>query len=50
MYVEMTQKLEINLMGMSWEEALALKTMIEGSGQREHRMFKGYLKQLNLLL
>ena len=48
MYVEMTKDLEVNLMGMSWEEAVALKTMIEGSGLRERRIFNGVLQQLNL--
>lgn len=32
MYVEMTKDLEVNLMGMSWEEAIALLRMIEGAG------------------
>ena len=27
-----TKDLEVNLMGMSWEEAIALKTVIEGAG------------------
>ena len=37
MYVEMTKDLEVNLMGMSWEEAVALLRMIEGAGLQERR-------------
>lgn len=46
MYVEMDSNLEVNLMGMSWEEAVALKVMIEGAGLQERRMFNGVLQQL----
>lgn len=46
MYVEMTKDLEVNLMGMTWEEAVALQHMIEGAGLKEHRMFNGVLQQL----
>ncbi len=46
MYVEMTKDLEVNLMGMSWEEAVALQQMIEGAGLKERRMFNGVLQQL----
>lgn len=46
MYVEMTKDLEVNLMGMSWEEAIALQRMIEGAGLQERRMFNGVLQQL----
>lgn len=46
MYVEMTKDLDVNLMGMSWEEAVALQRMIEGAGLQERRMFNGVLQQL----
>ena len=46
MYVEMTKDLEVNLMGMSWEEAIALHNMIEGAGLRERRLFNDVLQQL----
>ena len=46
MYVEMTKDLDVNLMGMSWEEAVALQQMIEGAGLQERRMFNGVLQQL----
>ena len=46
MYVEMTRELEVNLMGMSIEEALALKAMIEGAGLEERRTFNDVLRQL----
>lgn len=46
MYVEMTRDLEVNLMGMSWEEAVALQRMIEGAGLEERRTFNGVLRQL----
>lgn len=46
MYVEMTRDLEVNLMGMSCEEAVALKNMIEGAGLEERRTFNGVLCQL----
>lgn len=47
MYVEMTKDLEVNLMGMSWEEAVALKEMIEGAALEHRRTFNGVLRQLN---
>jgi hypothetical protein len=47
MYVEMTRDYEVNLMGMTWEEAVQLKTMIEGAGLEERRTFNGVLRQLN---
>lgn len=47
MYVEMDKNLEVNLMGMSWEEAVALKVMIEGASLEERRIFNGVLRQLN---
>lgn len=46
MYVEMTKDFEVNLMGMTWEEAVQLKNMIEGAGLNERRTFNGVLKQL----
>jgi hypothetical protein len=46
MYVEMTKDIEVNLMGMTWEEAVALLNMIEGAGLQERRMFNGVLQQL----
>ena len=46
MYVEMTKDLEVNLMGMSWGEAVALLRMIEGAGLQERRMFNDVLHQL----
>ena len=46
MYVEMTKDLEVNLMGMSCKEAVALIQMIEGAGLQERRMFNGVLQQL----
>lgn len=46
MYVEMTRDYEVNLMGMTWEEAVQLKTMIEGAGLEERRTFNGVLRQL----
>ena len=46
MYVEMTKDLEVNLMGMSLEEAVALLRMIEGAGLQERRIFNGVLQQL----
>ena len=49
MYVEKTKDLEVNLMGMSWEEAIALKTVIEGAGFHERHMFNRVLHQLNSL-
>ena len=42
----MTRGLEVNLMGMSIDEAVALKSMIEGAGLQERRMFNGVLQQL----
>ena len=46
MYVEMTRDFEVNLMGMSFEEAAVLKDMIEGAGLKERRTFNGVLQQL----
>ena len=46
MYVEITKDLEVNLMGMSWEEAVALQHLIEGAGLGERRLFYGVLQQL----
>lgn len=46
MYVEMTKNLKVNLMGMSWEEAVALQRIIEDSGLCERRIFNGVLQQL----
>lgn len=46
MYVEMTRDLELNLMGMSWEEAVSLVNMIENAGLEERRTFNGVLQQL----
>lgn len=46
MYVEMTKDLEVNLMAMTWEEAVALQQMIEGAGLEQRRMFNGVLRQL----
>lgn len=46
MYVEMTRDLEVNLMGMSFEEAVALKRMIEGAAAAARRTFNGVLQQL----
>lgn len=46
MYLEMTKDLEVNLMGMTWEEAVQLMTMIEGAVLEERRTFNGVLRQL----
>lgn len=46
MYVEKTKDLEVNLMGMSWEEAVQLQTMIEGAGLEQRRTFNDVLRQL----
>ena len=46
MYVEITKDLEVNLMAMTWEEAVALQQMIEGAGLEQRRMFNGVLRQL----
>ena len=46
MYVEMTKDLEVNLMAMTWEEAVGLQQMIEGAGLEQRRMFNGVLRQL----
>lgn len=46
MYVEMTRQLEVNLMAMTWEEAVGLAEMIRGAGLQERRMFNGVLRQL----
>ena len=48
MYVEVTRGLEVNLMGMSIEEACALAAMIENAGTKERRIFNQVLKQLRL--
>ena len=46
MYVEMTKDHEVNLMGMSIEEAVALQQMIEWACLPERRVFNGVLQQL----
>lgn len=46
MYVEMTKDLEVNLMAMTWEEAVALQQMIEGAALEQRRRFNGVLQQL----
>lgn len=46
MYVEMTKDLEVNLMAMTMEEAVALQQMIEGAALEQRRMFNGILRQL----
>ena len=46
MYVEMTRDLEVNLMGMTMEEAVGLQRMIEGAPLPERRMFGAVLRQL----
>ena len=46
MYVDVTRDHEVNLMGMSWEEAVALQHMIEGAGLPERRTFNHVLRQL----
>lgn len=46
MYVELTKDLEVNLMGMTVEEAVILKEMIEGAGLIGRRTFNGVLHQL----
>lgn len=46
MYVEMTRDLEVNLMGMTWEEAVDLQHMIEGAGLEQRRTFSRVLQQL----
>lgn len=46
MYVEMTRDYEVNLMGMTMEEACSLQAMIEGAGLQERRTFNGVLQQL----
>lgn len=48
MYVEVTRELEVNLMGMSIEEACALAAMIENAGTKERSIFNRVLKQLHL--
>lgn len=50
MYVEVTRGFEVNLMGMSIEEACALAAMIENAGTKERRIFNQVLKQLRLPL
>ena len=46
MYVEMTRGLEVNLMGMTIEEAVSLKNMIESAGLKERRTFNDVLRQV----
>ena len=46
MYVEMTRDLEVNLMGMTMEEAVGLQRMIECAPLPERRMFCDVLRQL----
>ena len=48
MYVEITRRLEVNLMGMTIEEAVSLKNMIESAGLEERRTFNDVLRQLKL--
>ena len=48
MKVEITRNLEVNLMGMSFEEAVALQTMIERAGLEHRRVFNDVLRQLKL--
>lgn len=46
MYVEISRNLEVNLMEMTFEEAVALKRMIEGASLEERRTFNRVLQQL----
>ena len=46
MYVEITRNLEVNLMETTFEEAVALKRMIEGASLEERRKFNRVLQQL----
>lgn len=46
MYVELTKDLEVNLMGMTIDEATGLQKMIEGASLPERRVFNGVLQQL----
>lgn len=48
MKVEITRNLEVNLLGMSFEEATALQTMIEQAGLEQRRVFNDVLRQLKL--
>ncbi len=48
MKVKITRNLEVNLMGMSFEEATALQTMIERAGLEQRRVFHDVLRQLKL--
>lgn len=48
MKVEITRNLEENLLGMSFEEATALQTMIEQAGLEQRRVFNDVLRQLKL--
>lgn len=48
MKVEITRNLEVNLLGMSFEEATALQTMIEQAGLGQRRVFHDVLRQLKL--
>ena len=43
----MTKDLEVNLMGMTPEEACQLATMIRGAGLVERRTFNTVLRQLH---
>lgn len=46
MYVEITSECEVNLMGMCYEEACLLASMIRGAGLEERRTFNGVLQEL----
>ena len=48
MYVEVTKDLEVNLMGMTFEQAMDLRNMIKGAGFPERRTFGPILRQLEL--
>lgn len=50
MYVEMTRDLEVNLMGMTVEEAAGLQRMIEGASLEERRQFNRIPRKLKQLL
>ena len=47
MYVEITKDFEVNLMGMDFEEACMLASMIRGAGLEERRTFNGVLQQIS---
>lgn len=47
MYVEVTGNLKVNLMDMTFEQAVELKSMIEGAGLPERQTFGPILRQLN---